>query len=89
LNRLLRRVFGRKKEEITGGWRKLHKELQNLYSLPNVGGDQIKEDEMNGTYNMHRDVRNAYEITLACAHTYTHIHPQMHAYMHILTFHGS
>jgi hypothetical protein len=36
-NRVLRRVFGPKRDGVTGGWRKLHnKELHNLYSSPNV-----------------------------------------------------
>ena len=36
-NRVLRRVFGPKRDEITGEWRKLHKEeLRDLYSLPNI-----------------------------------------------------
>jgi len=36
-NRVLRRIFGPKREEVTGEWRKLHnKELNNLYSLPNI-----------------------------------------------------
>ena len=36
-NRVLRRVFGPKKDEVTGEWRKLHnKELSDLYSLPNI-----------------------------------------------------
>jgi uncharacterized membrane protein len=35
-NRVLRRVFGPKREEVTGGWRKLHnEELHNLYSSLN------------------------------------------------------
>jgi hypothetical protein len=35
-NRLLRKIFGPKREEVTGGWRRLHiKELHNMYSLPN------------------------------------------------------
>jgi len=35
-NRLLRRVFGPKRDAVTGEWRKLHKEeLRDLYSLPN------------------------------------------------------
>jgi hypothetical protein len=33
-NRVLRR-FGPKREEVEGGWRRLHKgELHNLYALP-------------------------------------------------------
>jgi hypothetical protein len=36
-NRVLRRVFGPKRDEVTGEWRKLHNEgLSGLYSLPNI-----------------------------------------------------
>ena len=36
-NRVLRRVFGPKRDEVTGEWRKLHNEkLRDLYSLPNI-----------------------------------------------------
>jgi hypothetical protein len=36
-NRVLRRVFGPKRDEVTGEWRKLHnEELNGLYSLPNI-----------------------------------------------------
>ena len=36
-NRVLRRVFGPKRDEVTGEWRKLHNEkLCDLYSLPNI-----------------------------------------------------
>jgi hypothetical protein len=36
-NRVLRRIFGPKRDEITGEWRKLHsEELHNLYSSPNI-----------------------------------------------------
>jgi hypothetical protein len=36
-NRVLRRIFGPKRDEMTGGWRKLHnKELHNLFSSPNI-----------------------------------------------------
>jgi hypothetical protein len=35
--RVLRRIFGRKRDEVTGGWRKLHNdELHNLYSSKNI-----------------------------------------------------
>ena len=35
--RVLRRVFGSKRDEVTGAWRKLHnEELRDLYSLPNM-----------------------------------------------------
>jgi len=36
-NRVLRRVFGSKRDELTEEWRKLHnEELRDLYSLPNI-----------------------------------------------------
>jgi hypothetical protein len=36
-NRVLRRVFGPKRDEVVGEWRKLHnEELNDLYSLPNI-----------------------------------------------------
>jgi hypothetical protein len=32
---VLKRIFGPKRDEVTGGWRKLHnEELQNVYSSP-------------------------------------------------------
>jgi len=36
-NRVLRRIFGPKRDEVTGEWRKLHNEdLYNLYCSPNI-----------------------------------------------------
>ena len=36
-NRVLRRIFGPKRDEVTGEWRKLHsEELSDLYSSPNI-----------------------------------------------------
>jgi hypothetical protein len=36
-NRVLRRIFGPKRDEVTGEWRKLHnEELHNLYSSPGI-----------------------------------------------------
>jgi hypothetical protein len=36
-NRVLRRIFGPKRDEVTGDWRKLHNgELHNLYSSPDI-----------------------------------------------------
>jgi hypothetical protein len=36
-NRVLRRIFGLKRNEVTGEWRKLHNvELRDLYSSPSI-----------------------------------------------------
>jgi hypothetical protein len=36
-DRVLRRIFGPKRDEVTGEWRKLHsEELHNLYSSPDI-----------------------------------------------------
>jgi hypothetical protein len=36
-NRVLRRIFGPKRDEVVGNWRKLHnEELHNLYSPANI-----------------------------------------------------
>jgi hypothetical protein len=36
-NRVLRRIFGPERDEVTGGWRKLHnEERHNLYPSPSI-----------------------------------------------------
>jgi hypothetical protein len=38
-NRVLKTIFGQKRNGLTGGWRKLHnEELHNFYSLPQIIG---------------------------------------------------
>jgi hypothetical protein len=45
-NRVLRRIFGPKRDEVTGEWRKLHsEELHNLYLFPDIVR-QIKSRRM-------------------------------------------
>jgi hypothetical protein len=56
----MRRTYGTKSEEVTGGWRKLHNdELYDLYSATNTG-NQINDDEMNEEHSRH--VRNETHI---------------------------
>jgi hypothetical protein len=36
-SKVLRRIFGPKRDEVTGEWRKLHnKELHDVYSSPSI-----------------------------------------------------
>ena len=35
-NMVLRRIFGTRRNEVTGEWRRLHNELNDLYSSPNI-----------------------------------------------------
>jgi hypothetical protein len=63
-NRVLRRIFGPKRDEGIGGWRKLHnEELHGLYSSPSIvrvikarrmrwAGHVARMGEVRGTYNI-------------------------------------
>ena len=45
---MLRRIFGPKRDVVTGEWRKLHnEELNDLYSQY-CAGDKIEKNEMGG-----------------------------------------
>jgi hypothetical protein len=62
--RVLRRIFGPKKDEVTGEWRKLHnKELHDLYSSPSIIRI-IKSRRMKwvGHVARMREKRNAYRL---------------------------
>jgi hypothetical protein len=54
-NRVLRRIFEPKRDEVTGEWRTLHSEdLHNLYSFPRYyWADQIKFNEVGGACGTH------------------------------------
>jgi hypothetical protein len=64
VNRVLRRIFGPKRDEVTGEWRKLHnKELHDLYSLPSIVRI-IKSRRMRWAGHVARmgEKRNAYRL---------------------------
>jgi hypothetical protein len=51
-NRVLRRIFQPKRDEVTGEWRKLHnEELYNVYSSPDIR--QVKANEVGGACGTH------------------------------------
>jgi hypothetical protein len=63
-NRVLRRIFGPKGDEVTGQWRKLHNgELHNLYSSPDIIR-QIKSRRMRWAGHVARmgEGRNVYRV---------------------------
>jgi hypothetical protein len=64
VNRVLRGIFGPKRDEVTGEWRKLHSgELHNLYSSPHIIR-QIKSRRMRWAGHVARmgEGRNLYRV---------------------------
>jgi hypothetical protein len=65
-NRVLRRIFGPKRDEVTGEWRKLHnEELHILYSSPKIIR-QIKSRIMRWAGHVTRmgEERNVYRVLM-------------------------
>jgi hypothetical protein len=63
-NRVLRRIFWPKRDEVTGEWRKLHNvELHNLYSSPDIIR-QVKSGRMRWAGNVARmgEDRKVYKV---------------------------
>jgi hypothetical protein len=50
-NRVVRRIFGPKRDEVTGKWRQLHNELNDVLLTKYYLGDQIKKNEWVGMYH--------------------------------------
>jgi hypothetical protein len=63
-NRVLRGIFAPKRDEVIGGWRKLHnEELHNLYSLPNtIRIMKSRRIRLAGLVARMREKRNAYRV---------------------------
>jgi hypothetical protein len=63
-NRVLRRIFGPRRDEGTGEWRKLHnEELHNLYSSPYIIR-QVKSSQMRWAGHVERmgEERKVYKV---------------------------
>jgi len=59
-NKVLRRIFGSKSDEVTGEWRKLHsEELNDLYCC---SGDKIEKNEMGGHVARMEEGRGVYSV---------------------------
>jgi hypothetical protein len=63
-NRVLRRIFGPKRDEVTGGWRKLHnEELHNLqYSASIIRLIKSRSMRLTGHVARMEEKRNAYRV---------------------------
>ena len=63
-NRVVRRIFGPKWDEVTRKWRKLHKEeLNDLYCSPNiVRVIKFEKNEMGGACSAYGDKRGIYRV---------------------------
>jgi hypothetical protein len=61
---MLRIIFGTKREEVAGGWRRLHnEELHNLYASSNfIRVVRSRRTRLTGYVARMGDMRNAYSI---------------------------
>jgi hypothetical protein len=77
-NRVLRRIFGPKRDEVTGEWRKLrNEELHNLYSSPDIIR-QVKSRRMRLAGHVARmgDERKVYKVLVGKPEGKNHLEDQ-------------
>jgi hypothetical protein len=83
-NKVLGRIFGPKRDEVTGGWRKLHNdELRDLYSSPSIirimksrrmrwAGHVARMNEKRNVYMLSIDLHTQlHNIKITKGHIYT------------------
>jgi hypothetical protein len=62
-NKVLRGIFGPKRDEVTGKWRKMHNELHDLYSSPsNIRIMKARRITWTGHVARMGEKRNAYRL---------------------------
>jgi hypothetical protein len=77
-NRVLRRIFGPKRDEVMGEWRKMHnEELHNLYSSPDIIR-QVKSRRMRWVGHVARmgEERNVYKVLVGKPKGKNHLEDQ-------------
>jgi hypothetical protein len=64
VNRVLKRIFGPKRDEVTGEWRKLHnEELNDLYCSPNISRvDKSRRMRWEGNVARMGEKRDAHRV---------------------------
>jgi hypothetical protein len=68
-NRMLRRIFGPKRNEVTARWKQLRKRLHDLFSLPSIRMIEPRRMKWAGHVPRIREKRNAYEGTIKFANS--------------------
>jgi hypothetical protein len=53
VNRVLRRIFGTERNEVTEGWRKLHNDSSKICILHQILNDKTTQDGMGGACSTH------------------------------------
>jgi hypothetical protein len=61
-NKVLRRMFGPKRDEVAGEWRRLHNEPFMICTAHQYSGDQIKKNKMGGACDTYRG--EAYRVLM-------------------------
>ena len=62
-NRVLRRIFGPKRDEVTREWRKLHnEELNDLLLTKYYSGDQIGKNEIGRVCSTYGERKSVYML---------------------------